>query len=115
MDDIAILNLSSAAVLRLAKEATPFTASFAHDAKTAISHAATLFILYGSTKASKIALGQKRKTVQAADVMKFLKTNGFASIAAKLALPENGTTTSASETDCATSDVVGKEKNDENT
>ncbi|KFD53721.1 hypothetical protein M514_05426 [Trichuris suis] len=77
MDELETLKLPLAAVTRIARRVMPVRLTMSPEFRQSLSHAATLFILYASTNASKIAKDQNRKTLLLRDVMQFFNDRGY--------------------------------------
>ncbi|KAF6038109.1 POLE3 [Bugula neritina] len=71
------LNLPNAVVTRIMKEALPTGINIGKDARTAISKAASVFVLYATSCANNNALKGKRKTITANDVYSALSEMEF--------------------------------------
>uniref|UniRef100_A0A0N5AGI7 DNA polymerase epsilon subunit 3 n=1 Tax=Syphacia muris TaxID=451379 RepID=A0A0N5AGI7_9BILA len=69
LEGIEDLRLPQTVVGRIIKDALPPGVIVSKEARTAISRAATVFILHATTYAECCAISNKRKTVTAADVI----------------------------------------------
>lgn len=67
------INLPNGIITRLIKEALPDGVNIAKDMKTAITKAASVFILHLTSASTIVATNNKRKTISGADVLKALK------------------------------------------
>ncbi|XP_002735947.1 DNA polymerase epsilon subunit 3-like [Saccoglossus kowalevskii] len=71
------LNLPNSVVARIIKEAVPDGVNVSKEARSAISRAASIFVLYTTTCANNFALSAKRKTLTAADVLSAMEEMEF--------------------------------------
>ncbi|KAK9877234.1 hypothetical protein WA026_016980 [Henosepilachna vigintioctopunctata] len=71
------LNLPNAPIQKIIKEALPESVHIGKDARSALSRAASVFVLYITSQASKQAQKFKRKTLSGQDVMNALSDLGF--------------------------------------
>ncbi|XP_045480509.1 DNA polymerase epsilon subunit 3 [Harmonia axyridis] len=71
------LNLPNASVQKIIKEALPESVNIGKDAKAALSRAASVFILYITSEASKGAQKDGRKTLSGQDVFKAIEKLEF--------------------------------------
>ncbi|XP_017780180.1 PREDICTED: DNA polymerase epsilon subunit 3 [Nicrophorus vespilloides] len=71
------LNLPQASVLKIIKGSVPDNVNIGKDVKSALSKAASMFILYITTHSSQIAQEANRKTLTAQDVLDALKEAEF--------------------------------------
>lgn len=71
------LNLPVAVVTRIIKEALPEGCNVAKEAKLALSRAASVFVLYLTSHANKIALENGKKTITNKDVMEAIQDTEF--------------------------------------
>lgn len=71
------LNLPNASVQKIIKEALPESINIGKDAKAALSRAASVFILYVTSEASKGAHKDGRKTLLGQDVIKAIEKLEF--------------------------------------
>lgn len=71
------LNLPTAVVTRIIKEALPEGCNVAKEAKLALSKAASVFVLYLTSHANKIALENGKKTITNKDVMEAIQDTEF--------------------------------------
>ncbi|XP_044747938.1 DNA polymerase epsilon subunit 3 [Coccinella septempunctata] len=71
------LNLPNASVQKIIKEALPESINVGKDAKAALSRAASVFILYVTSEASKGAHKDGRKTLLGQDVLKAIEKLEF--------------------------------------
>ncbi|XP_073496641.1 DNA polymerase epsilon subunit 3 isoform X1 [Phyllobates terribilis] len=63
------LNLPNAVITRIIKEALPEGVNVSKEARSAISRAASVFVLYATSCANNFAMKGKRKTLNVTDVM----------------------------------------------
>ncbi|XP_063227399.1 DNA polymerase epsilon subunit 3 [Bacillus rossius redtenbacheri] len=78
------LNLPNAVVTRIAKEALPDGVNIAKDARTALAKVASIFVLYVTSSANKIAHASNHKTVSGTDVLQALEEAEFEAFAEPL-------------------------------
>ncbi|XP_059755981.1 DNA polymerase epsilon subunit 3-like [Balaenoptera ricei] len=71
------LNLPNAVITRIIKEALPDGVSISKEARSAISRAASVFVLYATSCANNFAMKGKRKTLNASDVLSALEEMEF--------------------------------------
>ncbi|PIO36187.1 hypothetical protein AB205_0166790 [Aquarana catesbeiana] len=71
------LNLPNAVVTRIIKEALPEGVNVSKEARSAISRAASVFVLYATSCANNFAMKQKRKTLNVTDVMSAMEEMEF--------------------------------------
>jgi len=71
------LNLPNAVVTRIIKDAIPDGVAVSKEARMAISKAASVFVLYATSCSNNFALKNKRKTINAADVMSAMEDMEF--------------------------------------
>lgn len=71
------LNLPNAVVTRIIKEAIPDGVSVSKEARLAISKAASVFVLYATSCSNNFALKNKRKTINAQDVLSAMEDMEF--------------------------------------
>ncbi|KAJ8934738.1 hypothetical protein NQ318_022810 [Aromia moschata] len=71
------LNLPNASVLKIIKEALPESVNIGKDARSALSRAASVFILYITSQASNEAQKANRKTLVGQDVITALEELEF--------------------------------------
>lgn len=71
------LNLPNASVAKIIKEALPNSVNVGKDARSALSRAASVFVLYVTSQASSEAQKMNRKTLTAKDVMTALSELEF--------------------------------------
>lgn len=71
------LNLPNAVIARIMKEALPEGVIISKEARTAISKAASVFVLYCTSCANNSALQQKRKTLKDIDVLSAVEEMDF--------------------------------------
>ncbi|KAJ1145366.1 hypothetical protein NDU88_011655 [Pleurodeles waltl] len=71
------LNLPNAVITRIIKEALPEGVNISKEARSAISRAASVFVLYATSCANNFALKGKRKTLNAADVLSAMEEMEF--------------------------------------
>ncbi|XP_072286605.1 DNA polymerase epsilon subunit 3 [Pyxicephalus adspersus] len=71
------LNLPNAVVTRIIKEALPEGVNVSKEARSAISRAASVFVLYATSCANSFAVKQKRKTLNVSDVMSAMEEMEF--------------------------------------
>ncbi|XP_070532500.1 DNA polymerase epsilon subunit 3-like [Ptychodera flava] len=71
------LNLPNSVVARIVKEAVPDGVNVSKEARSAISRAASVFVLYATACANNFALKGKRKTLTGADVLSALEEMEF--------------------------------------
>ncbi|KAM5145334.1 DNA polymerase epsilon subunit 3 isoform 1-T2 [Mantella aurantiaca] len=71
------LNLPNAVVTRIIKEALPEGVNVSKEARSAISRAASVFVLYATSCANNFATKQKRKTLNVTDVMSAMEEMEF--------------------------------------
>lgn len=73
------LNLPNASVAKIIKEALPDNVNVGKDARSALSRAASVFVLYVTSQASSEAQKVNRKTLTAKDVLTALEELEFSS------------------------------------
>jgi len=71
------LNLPNSVIARIIKEALPDGVIISKETRSAISKAASVFVLYCTSCANNFALQQKRKTLKDADVLSALEEMEF--------------------------------------
>ncbi|XP_078282080.1 DNA polymerase epsilon subunit 3 [Rhinoraja longicauda] len=71
------LNLPNAVITRIIKEALPDGVNVSKEARSAISRAASVFVLYATSCANNFAMKSKRKTLSAADVLAAMEEMEF--------------------------------------
>ena len=71
------LNLPNSVITRIIKEALPEGVIISKETRSAISKAASVFVLYCTSCANNFALQQKRKTLKDADVLSALEEMEF--------------------------------------
>ncbi|XP_069465999.1 DNA polymerase epsilon subunit 3 [Ambystoma mexicanum] len=71
------LNLPNAVITRIIKEALPDGVNISKEARSAISRAASVFVLYATSCANNFALKGKRKTLNAGDVLAAMEEMEF--------------------------------------
>lgn len=71
------LNLPNSSVQKIIKEALPDSVNIGKDARSALSRAASVFVLYVTSQASNEAQKGNRKTLIAKDVMTALEELEF--------------------------------------
>ncbi|OCT66900.1 DNA polymerase epsilon subunit 3 [Xenopus laevis] len=71
------LNLPNAVVTRIIKEALPEGVNISKEARSAISRAASVFVLYATSCANNFAMKGKRKTLNASDVLAAMEEMEF--------------------------------------
>ncbi|KAJ6652053.1 hypothetical protein lerEdw1_015256 [Lerista edwardsae] len=71
------LNLPNAVVTRIIKEALPDGVNISKEARSAISRAASVFVLYATSCANNFAMKGKRKTLNAGDVLSAMEEMEF--------------------------------------
>ncbi|KAM3912026.1 DNA polymerase epsilon subunit 3 [Leptodactylus fuscus] len=71
------LNLPNAVVTRIIKEALPEGVNVSKEARSAISRAASVFVLYATSCANNFAMKGKRKTLNVTDVMSAVEEMEF--------------------------------------
>ncbi|XP_039200886.1 DNA polymerase epsilon subunit 3 [Crotalus tigris] len=71
------LNLPNAVVTRIIKEALPDGVNVSKEARSAISRAASVFVLYATSCANNFARKGKRKTLNAGDVISAMEEMEF--------------------------------------
>ncbi|XP_005075173.1 DNA polymerase epsilon subunit 3 [Mesocricetus auratus] len=71
------LNLPNAVITRIIKEALPDGVSISKEARSAISRAASVFVLYATSCANNFAMKGKRKTLNASDVLSAMEEMEF--------------------------------------
>lgn len=71
------LNLPAAVVTRIIKEALPEGCNVAKEAKLALSRAASVFVLYLTSHANKISIGNGKKIITNEDVMEAIQDTEF--------------------------------------
>ncbi|KAI8514320.1 DNA polymerase epsilon subunit 3 [Branchiostoma belcheri] len=68
-EKIEDLNLPNAVITRIIKDALPEGVNVSKEARSAISRAASVFVLYATSCANNFALKGKRKTLNGTDVI----------------------------------------------
>ncbi|KAM8934466.1 DNA polymerase epsilon subunit 3-like [Pelodytes ibericus] len=71
------LNLPNAVITRIIKEALPDGVNISKEARSAISRAASVFVLYATSCANNFAMKGKRKTLNATDVLAAMEEMEF--------------------------------------
>ncbi|XP_064420724.1 DNA polymerase epsilon subunit 3 [Latimeria chalumnae] len=71
------LNLPNAVITRIIKEALPDGVNISKEARSAISRAASVFVLYATSCANNFAMKGKRKTLNAGDVLAAMEEMEF--------------------------------------
>ncbi|XP_073414385.1 DNA polymerase epsilon subunit 3 [Dendrobates tinctorius] len=71
------LNLPNAVITRIIKEALPEGVNLSKEARSAISRAASVFVLYATSSANTFAMKGKRKTLNVTDVMSAMEEMEF--------------------------------------
>uniref|UniRef100_A0A8C8SXY1 DNA polymerase epsilon subunit 3 n=1 Tax=Pelusios castaneus TaxID=367368 RepID=A0A8C8SXY1_9SAUR len=71
------LNLPNAVITRIIKEALPDGVNISKEARSAISRAASVFVLYATSCANNFAVKGKRKTLNAGDVLSAMEEMEF--------------------------------------
>ncbi|XP_006890786.1 PREDICTED: DNA polymerase epsilon subunit 3 [Elephantulus edwardii] len=71
------LNLPNAVITRIIKEALPDGVNISKEARSAISRAASVFVLYATSCANNFAMKGKRKTLNATDVLSAMEEMEF--------------------------------------
>ncbi|XP_044296085.1 DNA polymerase epsilon subunit 3 [Varanus komodoensis] len=71
------LNLPNAVITRIIKEALPDGVNISKEARSAISRAASVFVLYATSCANNFAMKGKRKTLNAGDVLSAMEEMEF--------------------------------------
>ena len=71
------LNLPSAVVSRIIKEALPPQVKVSKEAQAAVAKAASVFVLYATSCANNVALKSHRKTIHGGDVVKAMEDMEF--------------------------------------
>ncbi|XP_053328450.1 DNA polymerase epsilon subunit 3 [Spea bombifrons] len=71
------LNLPNAVITRIIKEALPDGVNISKEARSAISRAASVFVLYATSCANNFAMKGKRKTLNASDVLAAMEEMEF--------------------------------------
>uniref|UniRef100_A0A8C5R5K6 DNA polymerase epsilon subunit 3 n=1 Tax=Leptobrachium leishanense TaxID=445787 RepID=A0A8C5R5K6_9ANUR len=71
------LNLPNAVITRIIKEALPEGVNISKEARSAISRAASVFVLYATSCANNFAMKGKRKTLNATDVLAAMEEMEF--------------------------------------
>lgn len=71
------LNLPTAVITRIIKDAIPDGVNVSKEARLAISKAASVFVLYATSCSNNFALKGKRKTISANDVLSALEDMEF--------------------------------------
>lgn len=71
------LNLPTAVVTRIIKDALPEGCNVAKEAKLALTRAATVFVLYLTAQANNVATERNKKTISDKDVLKALQITEF--------------------------------------
>nr|KAF6315170.1 DNA polymerase epsilon 3, accessory subunit [Myotis myotis] len=78
------LNLPNAVITRIIKEALPDGVNISKEARSAISRAASVFVLYATSCANNFAMKGKRKTLNASDVLSAMEEMEFQRFVAPL-------------------------------
>ncbi|XP_075435347.1 DNA polymerase epsilon subunit 3 [Ascaphus truei] len=71
------LNLPNTVITRIIKEALPDGINISKEARSAISRAASVFVLYATSCANNFAMKGKRKTLNASDVLAAMEEMEF--------------------------------------
>ncbi|XP_029468894.1 DNA polymerase epsilon subunit 3 [Rhinatrema bivittatum] len=71
------LNLPNAVITRIIKEALPEGVNISKEARSAISRAASVFVLYASSCANNFAMKGKRKILNSGDVLAAMEEMEF--------------------------------------
>uniref|UniRef100_A0A6J0UVP9 DNA polymerase epsilon subunit 3 n=2 Tax=Pogona vitticeps TaxID=103695 RepID=A0A6J0UVP9_9SAUR len=71
------LNLPNAVITRIIKEALPDGVNISKEARSAVSRAASVFVLYATSCANNFAMKGKRKTLNAGDVLSAMEEMEF--------------------------------------
>ncbi|XP_059147698.1 DNA polymerase epsilon subunit 3-like [Physella acuta] len=71
------LNLPNAVVVRIIKDALPEGVNVSKEARLAISKAASVFVLYATSCSKNFAVKNKRKTINAQDVLSAMEDMEF--------------------------------------
>ncbi|XP_033105690.1 DNA polymerase epsilon subunit 3-like [Anneissia japonica] len=71
------LNLPMTVISKIMRQAVPEGVSVSKEARSAVSRAASVFVLYATSCANNYALKAKRKTMNAADVFAAMKDMEF--------------------------------------
>ncbi|KAM4604527.1 DNA polymerase epsilon subunit 3 [Discoglossus pictus] len=71
------LNLPNTVITRIVKEALPDGVNISKEARSAISRAASVFVLYATSCANNFAMKGKRKTLNATDVLAAMEEMEF--------------------------------------
>jgi DNA polymerase epsilon subunit 3 len=71
------LNLPSAVVSRIIKEALPQNVKVSKEAQAAVAKAASVFVLYATSCANNVAIKSHRKTIHGTDVIKAMEDMEF--------------------------------------
>ncbi|XP_053551475.1 DNA polymerase epsilon subunit 3 [Bombina bombina] len=71
------LNLPNTVITRIIKEALPDGVNISKEARSAISRAASVFVLYATSCANNFAMKGKRKTLNASDVLSAMEEMEF--------------------------------------
>ncbi|XP_075690948.1 DNA polymerase epsilon subunit 3 [Rhinoderma darwinii] len=71
------LNLPNAVITRIIKEAIPDGVNVSKEARSAISRAASVFVLYATSCANNFAMKGKRKTLSVTDVLAAMEEMEF--------------------------------------
>ncbi|XDC54394.1 hypothetical protein R6Z07M_005576 [Ovis aries] len=71
------LNLPNAVITRIIKEALPDGVNISKEARSAISRATSVFVLYATSCANNFAMKGKRKTLNASDVLSAMEETEF--------------------------------------
>ncbi|KAG8447389.1 hypothetical protein GDO86_014746 [Hymenochirus boettgeri] len=71
------LNLPNAVITRIIKEALPDGVNISKEARSAISRAASVFVLYATSCANNFAMKGKRKTLNTSDVLAAMEEMEF--------------------------------------
>ena len=71
------LNLPNAVIMRIIKDALPDGVAVSKEARSAMAKAASVFVLYATSTANALAQRNKKKTVNAQDVLTALQDMEF--------------------------------------
>uniref|UniRef100_T1JJN7 DNA polymerase epsilon subunit 3 n=1 Tax=Strigamia maritima TaxID=126957 RepID=T1JJN7_STRMM len=71
------LNLPTAVITRIIKDALPDAVNISKEARAAISKAASVFVLYATSSANNFAIKSKRKTLTGQDVLAAMQDMEF--------------------------------------
>nr|XP_032832196.1 DNA polymerase epsilon subunit 3 [Petromyzon marinus]XP_032832197.1 DNA polymerase epsilon subunit 3 [Petromyzon marinus] len=78
------LNLPNAVITRIIKDALPEGVNVSKEARSAISRAASVFVLYATSCANNFAVKSKRKTLSGNDVLSAVEEMEFQQLLAPL-------------------------------